>query len=154
MTSLFMTSTSEIKRLLTGANPDENPGGLGVFRFEVYCDRNAEQVLQRIKEVLQIVLSQNEDAWLDEQRIINQLPAWFIDQCAQEPVEVTSDEKWSIADWLYWFEPDNRYWFWWDAEVKNQDLIHVDIEVHEFPYPYEALLWLLRASGAKSIASS
>lgn len=58
-------------------------------------------------------------------------------------------------DWISWFDPnDTRYWFWWDAFVKEENLLLVAIEVVDIPFPSGSLEWLLRASGAIKIEES
>src|SRR5205085_11603936 len=125
------------------------------------------------KNVLQVVLSQSPVGWptLDEWRRL--LPDWFVEKCApektkdesdrwlkwwrslpwDEQVRVNEELRWSLADWLYWFEPKQRYWYWWDARVESPDLIRLAVEVREWPFPWDALKWLFRASGAESVAA-
>lgn len=61
------------------------------------------------------------------------------------------DAAWSREEWLYWFKPENRYWYWWDANVLDGNVIVIAIEVSEWPFPWDALKWLLRAAGAISV---
>jgi len=99
------------------------------------------------------------------------LPSWFIAQCAEEKSKEESaqwmdwwrrlpreeqtraerEKKWSLNSWLYWFQPDERQWFWWDAAVEDPDTVRVIVEVEGLPFPWGALDWLFRASGATGI---
>lgn len=101
----------------------------------------------------------------------NLLPRWFVDRCGQEwskeeeeqylrrfrqlswpeQRESMASHVWSLADWIHWFRPENRYWYWWDAEVVSVDLVRLTVEVRESPIPWDALSWLLRASGARGV---
>lgn len=59
-------------------------------------------------------------------------------------------------DWISWFEPSDdlfneRTWFWWDAFIKEPNLLLIVIEVVDIPTPLGSLIWLLRASGALNV---
>ena len=134
--------------------------------FTVKCPNNAELVLHRAKSVMESVLNQTSNDSLNIK-----LPSWFINDCVperthqeaeewlifwrslseQEKANISKEQKWSLQNWLYWFEPDMRVWFWWDAFCDDANTIRVDIEVHEWPLAWGALDWLFRASGATSI---
>jgi hypothetical protein len=110
--------------------------------------------------------------WPSVERWSRLLPAWFVEGCAperdqdeaeqwlawwrtlpaDEQARVSSEQRWSLADWLYWLEPSERQWFWWDAAVEDSTRLRVMVEVSGLPAPLGALLWLLRASGAGTIA--
>jgi hypothetical protein len=166
----------ELKHLDAGPEPDESPSpasGIGIVRFDVHCSGNAADVLAKAKVVLQAVLSQSPVGWppLDQWRAI--LPEWFVKGCAPEETKeeaqrhlkwlrtlpwderarISEEERWSLANWLYWFEPKQRYWYWWDAMVATPALIRVAVEVTEWPFPWDALKWLFRACGAESVTA-
>ena len=48
----------EVLRLIEGPKSDERPTGIGFMNFSIHCSNNAEEVLKKCKEVLQIVLQQ------------------------------------------------------------------------------------------------
>jgi hypothetical protein len=70
---------------------------------------------------------------------------------AEERASATRARPWTLADWLYWLEPSERQWFWWDALVENSDTLRVVVEVSGWPTPLGALDWLLRAAGAAEV---
>ncbi len=73
-----------------------------------------------------------------------------------EQVRVNEELRWSLADWLYWFEPKQRFWYWWDAAVKSPELVRVALEVTEWPFPWDSLKslkWLFRAAGAQRVTA-
>ncbi len=162
---------NELRRLKKGPEPEEKPGGMGIVRFVVYCPHNSSQVLNRAREVLGIVLKRGTQSWPSDNEWFTLLPDWFISKCAPEcskeesekwlswwkglppdkQAEVVRKEKWSVLDWIYWFKPGKRQWFWWDALVKGEDMFIVAVEVDGWPFPWDALGWLLRASGATSV---
>ncbi len=58
---------------------------------------------------------------------------------------------WSLLNWLHWFRPDERQWYWSRAECSDASTIIVEIQPEGWPFPHGALDWLFIASGAKSI---
>lgn len=167
-----MTPEHELHHIDNGPDPGEAPGGIGLVTFDVECRGNAHEVYERAREVLRIVVQQHEtrpalDPWT---RI---LPQWFLDACApeqspaeaerwsqwwrslprEEQREVEAATPWSLQNWIYWFERENRQWYWWDAVVDSPDAMRVAVEVDGWPFPWGALRWLLKAAGAVDVKS-
>jgi hypothetical protein len=117
------------------------------------------------------VLDREAKAWptVDEWRSL--LPSWFVQASRAEisadaaeewlaswhnlppeaQAEAENNEKWELADWLYWLEPHRREWYWWSATVLDPDDLEVLVEVNGWPAPLEALRWLFRAAGADEV---
>jgi hypothetical protein len=131
------------------------------------CPGNAADVLARCREVMSVVLEYQTGEWPDVEAWRRLLPDWFVEACVDESAEETerwlaewrslppdqqaaADEgkPWSLSDWLYWLEPDEREWFWWDARVDDENCVRVEVEVAGWPTPLGALAWLLRTAGA------
>ncbi|MBW4487872.1 MAG: hypothetical protein KME12_08785 [Trichocoleus desertorum ATA4-8-CV12] len=171
-----MKPEDEFKHLQYGAGHSDGIEGVGLLLFKVYCQGNSNTVLKNAREVLEIVLQQYDTFWLSEEDWRGKLPFWFVTACAPERslAEVEEDivkwralsseeqqcqaeeESWSVMEWISWFEPSDdpfnqRTWFWWDASIKDPDLLVVTVEVVDIPVPLGALLWLLKASGALKI---
>ncbi len=166
-----MRHAHEAQHIQSGPDPGEMPSGIGLVRFNVHCAGNASAVLDRMREVLGVVTAQSGVGWptLDEWR--SRLPSWFVAMCAPEMSREEADawllrwqvlppderrqgeddRAWSLADWLYWFEPPNRSWYWWDATVESDKLARVALSVSEWPFPWGSVKWLARASGATAI---
>lgn len=161
----------ELERLLFGPKTDQRLGGVGSVRFVIRCAGNAQQVLRKSKDVLRVVLEHCEDSRPSETEWRRVLPKWFVGSCAAEMTKEESqrwlarwrkltpsqqaqeeaEKQWALVDWLYWFEEGNRQWTWWDATVENTDTIRVALQVKCWPFPWGALRWLFRASGATSV---
>jgi hypothetical protein len=171
-----MKREHELKHMENGPEPGESPNpaeGLGLVRFDVHCEGNSEAVLPKAREVLRAVVSQSPVGWPSFEQWQAILPAWFVSECADEitqeeadrwlrkwqeqPIEERlnseEDAAWSLSEWLYWFEPKRRYWYWWDARVESPDLIRLAVEVRDWPFPWDALKWLFRVSGASSVTA-
>lgn len=69
------------------------------------------------------------------------------DQLKREEAEHW-DDPWTLSGWIYWFRPEERWWFWWDAKIPDEDALHVELEAADYGFPSGALEWLLRAAGA------
>jgi hypothetical protein len=169
-----MTPDHELHHIENGPDPAESPEGVGLVTFDVDCDGNAQQVHDRALEVMGVVVRQYARPWwpaIEEWETI--LPKWFVEACAPEDEETESEEwlawwrtlpreeqsrveaetRWSLADWIYWFQPENRHWYWWDALVDSPDAMRVAVQVDAWPFPWAALRWLLKAAGAKAVTS-
>lgn len=165
-----MSASGEVRRLKFGPEEGEKPTGF-LVQFAATCPGNAEEVLRRCQEALESVLSSPVDPWptVNEWRVT--LPGWFVSQCGPERTEAESDlfeahlralpweervkalksTPFSVGSWIQWLEPDERYWFWWDASVPNPDTLMVDLEVSDTPFPSEAFRWLLHCAGATDV---
>jgi len=166
-----MRQTEEIRHLEEGAIPSERPTKMGTVRFEVDCPGNADLILRRCKEVLQVVIAQSKDQWPSNEQWSLILPEWFIVSCGKELSKEEADQwlnwwrklkpneqaqaeakkKWSLSSWIYWFQPEQRLWFWWDAEIVDPCKIRVAVEVSSWPFPWGALRWLFMAAGASDV---
>lgn len=161
-----MSQREELRRIRWGPEPGEQPGGLGTVRIMARCAGDAEQVLQRTRAALEILCAH--DNWAEAHADQGpDLPEWLTRRFAPEPsaqelkeyLKLSYEEKirreqnaaWSRKEWLYWFQPENRYWYWWDAEARGENTIVIAVEVSEWPFPWDSLKWLLRAAGAVSV---
>jgi hypothetical protein len=161
----------EQRHLLEGPAETEKPAGLGTVRFIAQCDGNSWQVLSNARSVLREVDQAVIAGWPTDSTWRQVLPEWFVACCEPErtheeaekwldwwrtlpPDEqsrVENEKAWSLLDWLYWFQPENRVWFWWDATEQDAHKIILAVEVDTWPFPWGAIGWLLRASGATRV---
>lgn len=168
---------NEERRLLQGPDQNEKIGGLGTCRFIIYCNGNAPLVLKRSKEVLLKVNRVFQERIPEEEEWYSILPDYFVYSCRPEiPREQSEKERvfdrkvsenftledhgiwnnlvrWELLSWTYWFQEENRYWYWWDSYVHENSHIFLAVEVHEWPYPSENISWLFRGCGAYSVES-
>jgi hypothetical protein len=156
----------ELRRLRHGAE-GMLADGLGTVGFGVQVAKHkATEVIAKATSVLEILDESSLERWptLEEWRTL--LPFWFVAACSPEmtPEEaetwlvrwqrLTDAERraeeagkpWSLANWLYWMDPDRRGWWWW--EYQQEPGLRVIVQVDEWPFPWGALAWLLRAAGA------
>ncbi|HAZ45733.1 MAG TPA: hypothetical protein DDW76_36525 [Cyanobacteria bacterium UBA11369] len=168
-----MKPVDELRHLFAAPSSEDEVEGAGIILFNVYCPGNANEVLQNCREVLAVVLQQYEKNWPSDDEWQELLPKWFVERCApertieeeeenlakwrtlsrEEQIREIEEELWSVMDWISWFEPsddpfEQRCWFWWDAFVKDPNLLLIAVEVVDVPFPFGSLEWLIRASGA------
>ena len=158
--------STELERVERGPTPGESPGGMGTVRFIAKCSGDAEQVLMTARSTLRSAIELSSSGVFDERAWASHLPEPFVSNCIRPPsqeemdqemklpleerVELQRWQKWSVKAFMNSFLPelDMRYWSWWDAVVLDKDHIAVAVQVSEWPFPWEALRWLLRGSGA------
>jgi len=170
MTATLDRLRQELRRLTLGAGLEEIPQGSGTVRVIAQCI-DPEQVRSRAKEVLEIVVRISLDSWPDENQWRRVLPKWFVDKCGPDltPAEAESEmarmrglskakrdkirreRPWSVSGWVYWFRPEQRQWYWWDAMLTEKGTLVVAIEVDGWPFPWASLKWLLCAAGAHAV---
>jgi hypothetical protein len=177
MSKFFDLLKNEERRLLNGPLNDEKIGGLGTNRFIIFCNGNAQLILQRSKEVLLKVNRVFQKRVPNEKEWYSLLPDYFVYRCKPEIPRtqakkeqnldrkisqyISSEEyeiwnnmaQWNLLSWIYWYQEENRYWYWWDAYVHEDSHIFLAVEVHEWPYPSENLSWLFRGCGACYVQS-
>jgi hypothetical protein len=159
-----MSIGNEVERLLSGPIPSEQPEGL-LAQLVVHCSEEARTVLDRVREVLVLVLSHPDPAAYSVEHWRSQLPVWFVRKCAPEitqeeaerrrhlPFEqrVSLAQHWSLGAWLHWFRPNERPWKWWDADITSPDFLRIRLVVPGFPFASGALEWLLLSAGAEVV---
>ncbi|MGB3532109.1 MAG: hypothetical protein WBA13_01185 [Microcoleaceae cyanobacterium] len=174
-----MTPEEELRHLWYGSSQEDVVQSFGLLlSLQANCQGNADVVLSNCREVLEIVIKQYKMDWLSEEEWRRKLPDWFVANCAPERTlaeeeeylikwrklsseqqqRQAQEEKWSMMDWVSWFEPSDdvfnqRTWFWWDAFIKEPNILTVIVEVVDLPVPLGSLIWLLRASGATTVSS-
>lgn len=142
--------------------------GMFIDRYFAKCHHNADEVLSTARQVMAAIAKQSDAGWDDDHDWSQHWPQSFIERFAQE----LSDEEaqawlsrwrrmsmaqkqqeeaaaWELSNWLYWMDPANRPWRWWDATAVSPDVITVAVLVDQSPYPSGALAWLFKASGAQ-----
>ena len=160
-----VTNQAELERLQHMPNTSMKPAPGMRVRLVARCPGNAADVLRKCKEVLVLVLQQDVNNWpsIDEWRSL--LPSWFVRQSEEEVSSEKAEQrlrlsleerielskKWSVSAFVYWFQPNDRYWFWWDATAETASSVSVTVMVEDLPFPWGALEWLLRTAGAASV---
>jgi len=162
----------ELRRLNRAPAPDEKSSGVGTVSFVARCPLGGKDVWARVISVLKIVDETALTGWPTDEQWAVKLPEWFTSSCAApmtqeqaerwhawwkglsavEQAKAESEKRWSLDSWLYWLQPENRQWFWWDAtELGDSDHIIVAVEVEAWPFPWGSLRWLFKAAGASNL---
>lgn len=160
----------EYQRLLAGNELGKADMGLGTEKYIAICNSNADSVLKLAKKTLSIVHEYYKQTWPEDEEWIKILPEQFVKNCGkemsyeefeihqkkwvtlsrEEQLKFEREAKWAVSDWISWMAPDNdeRLWIWWNANVVSENRIDVEVAVYDWPYPWGALRWLFRGSGA------
>ncbi|MDO5082956.1 MAG: hypothetical protein Q4D89_06095 [Arachnia propionica] len=148
--------SGEPLRLLRGHAGDDKPGGLTLVLMHLTSDGDAEGVIERAREVMLRLAHLPLSAFSDLSAADN-LPSWFTQAFAPEPADGVidlQDERWPMSGWLYWMDPDQRPWRWWDTAIQDPNHATVRFGISDWPPPVGALEWLLTACGATSVEYS
>ena len=159
----------ESERLVRGPRPGERPGGLGLTRMNFVADGDAAAVVDRARDVMLRLAGLPASAFNDV-ATGDLLPEWFLAAFARQPLagqcpqdgewtypvfddrfgggQCPQDGDWTLEGWLYWADPGERPWRWWDARAVDADRGTIEIQVTDWPTPVGALSWLLLAAGA------
>jgi hypothetical protein len=139
---------------------------MGSLTFIAKCFGNAGEVLSIAKQTLEAAIQLSNSGVFDEYAWTAALPEAFIKASPPFPtpeeleaynrlslderIERDSTAGWPLRAFINSFrpEPEMRYWSWWDAAILDENHIAVAVEIKEWPFPWQALRWLLKASGA------
>ena len=169
-----MNPQLELSHLQGGSTKDAKPGGLGLVQFSIRCPCNAQVVLERCKEVMFQVANNTMEPWPSTEVWETTLPNWFVSTCAPEvsnaeserwlswwrslpseqQAQAVSEKQWTLRAWVYWFQRDQRNWFWWDARIENDSCLQIFLQVDDWPCAMGAFEWLMRASGGLEVVES
>lgn len=162
---------AELRRLDRGPLPGEAPQGFDKISCLARCSPDtAMEVLENAKSVLRCVDEMTLQGWPLNDGQLKKLPGWFVEACAprrtqaeaeehmkwwkslprEEQIRTAREERWTLESWIYFFNPAERIWHWWDAEIDLSGNILVTLEVDEWLCPIGETRWLFRASGAAS----
>jgi hypothetical protein len=139
--------SAERDRIERGPDPDESPPA-GATALTYACAGDAGEVLGRVREVLVEVIPAPRpwpslDGWRER------LPRWFVEACSDDVLISTCVvDKWSLRAWVWWFQPEQRRWTWWDGQATGDELVITVVPTDAGSLLLGALHWLLEASGA------
>jgi hypothetical protein len=172
MTDKSSRLKDELRRLTTGPAAGERPAGVGIIRLRVSGPTHPAEILQRARQVVTVIDQASLDGWPAAKELVPQLPDWFTAACSEpmsqeqaeewlawwkrlpaaKQAEAANAKGWSVDNWLYWMEPVNRQWFWWDAQLNAAgEAANVVLDVDDWPAPWGALKWLFRTAGASVV---
>jgi len=115
------------------------------------CNRGAEEALERVREVLDLVLAPR-PAWPSTEEWARILPAWFVTQCTDDvQVQNCVIDKWSLRAWVWWFQPDQRRFRVVDAPATGERLELVLEPTGQGSLLTGALEWLVKCAGCAKV---
>jgi hypothetical protein len=157
-----MNTATELRRLLLGLLPGEEPQGIGIAGYRVSCRRDSFEVLESIKEALAFILTfkigidsacaEDRDATdtdtlrlLLEEQVTRQLSEWSRGKFDLSANDTDANHYLSGFGW-------GRDWHWWDAQIRTDNDFLLLLEVSGWPCSgLTALRSLLGKCGAESM---
>lgn len=150
------------RRLNEETNTEESiPAGWfpETVEAEFATNEEATRALQRIKEVLKIIITVKGDRqdWPETAEWKDILPDWllksFRPEYSKEEIDILLKNKqprigWALEDWQFYFK--NIMWEWWSGKTENNKLV-LEILVDGHPFSLYELKCLIELIGAKSI---
>ena len=144
------------------------PKGGRYMTLQVEVLDSEAQLIENILQIMQLV-NLNSRNWLNYEFWKKTLPYWFVDFCSPEMTQLENDEwlahwrtlnesdkrsvevrkVWSLADWLYWMDPENRVWFYASLTTPTPQKALITIFTFEETPPIGALEWLIKACRGK-----
>lgn len=145
-----MTIPTEAERVFS--HIDGEPGPPVYICILGDCPEGAEVSLERVKEVMLIIASQNREAWPDESGWIQLLPTWFEATFKKHSLdEIVADESlWHFQSWLDAMRL--RGWEWWSSKLTSGATWKIQLVAYEWPYSIGPIEYLAKVSGAFSVS--
>lgn len=163
----------EYARLNGVVETESSPGFAGRVEFIVVADSPVTDVMKKSEEILKLIDEISIDGWPSLEEWKSSFPPWFLQKFEREltPEEanaalrewqlsrsddskITADEleySWTFSNWIYWFEHENRSWFWSHEKIESQSRARLFVDFIEYPFAWGALDWLLKCCGATSL---
>lgn len=163
---------AEIQRLKNNnPNHTEYSGKMKVSLTSSY-GTDIEPIIDKVSNILLVILENSENQWPTLKEWEQLFPTWFIEKFAADMTKEEAEKwlkkwrkmslkkkakiketmKWSLPDWLYWFEPQNREWEYHSISNISKDSFNFNILVDGWPFPHGAIDWLLKNCGVSSIS--
>lgn len=140
--------STEAERIQHGPTDGEQPPADAVS-LSYACPGGAADVLQRVRDVLTRVVPAP-SPWPSLAEWRERLPAWFVDACSDDvKISTCVVDKWSLRAWVWWFQPEQRRWTWWDGGADDGRLTLRLVPTGNGSLLLGALEWLLEAAGAE-----
>lgn len=140
--SMKINLEDERNRISSSSLIKENDGF--VIEYITTCRPGCgEVILNEAKNILLLINKNTFPKWPDLDGWLSILPRYFIDSF--------SDDDWIFENWIYWFEPENRFWFLWSLEPVDDTHLKISILVHEHPFLSEALEVLFMKLGTDEL---
>ncbi|MBD2812281.1 hypothetical protein ID853_15670 [Xenorhabdus sp. Vera] len=150
---MTMSETMKIKlddeknRILSSFSVIKEDEGF-IVNYVANCHKNsASDILDKVKKTLLLIHENSFPTWPSVDEWSSILPKEFVGSFS----DADDSDDWTLNDWLYWLEPENRTWFLWDAKEMDSKCLKISIVVYEHPFPWEALEVLFMKMGTDEL---
>lgn len=148
LNTLKLNLENEKKRMLSDAFMKKQEGI--IVNYIVTCSKDSAIGIS--KKAIDILLIINENTfpeWPNVDRWLSIMPKYFTDSFSKS--KILHSEDWLFEEWLYWFEPENRFWFLGELDPVDNEHLKISIVVQEHPFPVESLEVLLMKLGTSEL---
>jgi hypothetical protein len=151
----------ELRHLLLGLRPEEEPKGFGIAGYRVTCRRDSSDVLECVKETLEFILTfhlgmvtaaniendltdPDDIILLLEEQVMSQLTEWYRQRFSLSANDTSAD----CVRGFSW----TRDWRWWDWRIRTERDFLLLLDVSGWPCSgLTALRSVLSQCGAESM---
>ena len=114
------------------------------------CPSNAQAVLDRVKQVMEVVSKQDSCQWPSDLEWQTLLPRWFLEPFQKRDLkDILADNSESSWDYGSWLDAMRRRgWEWWSSLPPSEDQWEGFLAALDMPYGIEPFEYLVLASGA------
>lgn len=134
----------EGKRISSSSFLEKNNGF--IVEYTTTCRAGCgDFILQKARDILLAINQNTLPKWPELDFWLAILPKYFTNSFSSDGGD------WTFENWLYWFEPENRFWFLWSANAIDETHLKISILVHEHPFPSEALEVLFMKLGTDEL---
>ncbi|MGP3949597.1 hypothetical protein [Streptomyces sp. 7N604] len=144
---------------------------LGVFEVEV--EGSLDQYASRVREALAGAVGIAKNYSFDVDELPSEpLPHWlvqissqrdkhapesgsnsFSERGAQQYESMRGEDRWDLQEWISCFDPQLRYWSWWDITRSTDTSVKIWIDTRgEAVVGCEELRWIIFVAGACSLS--
>ncbi|MCG3464226.1 hypothetical protein L7750_17420 [Xenorhabdus bovienii] len=142
-----MKLEDEKNRVLSSFSVIKKDEGFIVDYIANCNESSASDILDKVKEILLLIHENSFSTWPSIDKWSSILPKEFVSSFSDSD----DSDDWTLNDWLYWLEPENRAWFLWDVKELGSKCLKISIVVYEHPFPWEALEVLFMKMGTDEL---
>jgi hypothetical protein len=169
---LINSLKEELNRIKINMKSIQLKNDFYILKIKIISD-NSDYSLNEIKKILCLVIESilKYAKWPNDDEFLKILPDYFINKFGPEMTENEKQEwlikwnslnlnekieekkniKWTLSNWLFWINPEERSWKWFYSKIIDKNNFIIEIISDEDSFPYGALEWLIKTSGGKII---
>jgi len=143
-----MTQPNELEMMEQYVSGERPPGVW--LQLSADCSEEPGAVLDRIRDVMRVVVTQRAKDWPSDDWWMLNLPDWFAEPAKRRSIEACIQDRtlWLLDSWVAAIKDTG--WLWWSSKVSDAGL-EINLCAYEHPYRIEVFEYLMRAAGATGL---